>query len=127
MERIRERLEGLEGLFAEHPWPDSLERIAGELDALAAYARIAGGVEREVEADLRAAADMMRQCWSLIAHDQAGRRVTDTSKAARMWYLLGELLDRTQDLLEQRDAREQPVHIPDSFLGCPLSGCELGL
>ena len=111
MERIREQLEGLEARFAEHPWPDSLERIAGELDALAAYARLAAGVEPEVEVELHAAADMMRQCWALIAHDGAGGRVTDASKAARMWYLLGELLDRTQDILAAK-----PAGLPDFVL-----------
>jgi hypothetical protein len=35
--------------------------------------------------------------------------------------------NRTQDLLEQRDARKQPVQVSDSCFGCPLRGCELGL
>ncbi|MBN2492454.1 MAG: hypothetical protein JXQ29_16520 [Planctomycetes bacterium] len=111
MKRILERLEDLEALFADHPWPDSLPRIAGELDALAAYAGLTAGAQPDVGVELRTAADLMRQCWALAVQDRARTQVTDKSKATRMWYLFGEIFDRTQDILAAK-----PPTAPDLLL-----------
>ena len=111
MERIRERLEGLETLLAEHPLPESLRRMAGELEALAAYAGLATGVEPAVRAELAWTAALLRDTWTLLTADRTSGEASDAAKASRMWHLCGALLDRAQDLLAVK-----PAHVSDYFL-----------
>lgn len=111
MQRIRERLQTLESLFTEHPFPESLRRIAGELESLAAYARLAGEVDPGLRNDLAWTAGLYRDCWSLVRLDRAGVESASQSRRARVWELFGSLLDRTQDLLSAK-----PLTTPDVLL-----------
>jgi len=111
MQRIREGLDRLEALFAEHPLPESLRRIAGELDGLTAYARLAEGVDDSVGEELTWTADLVRDCWSLMTFDQNAGAATDANRAARTWHLFGTLLDRTQDMMAAK-----PATVTDLFL-----------
>jgi hypothetical protein len=111
MQQIQAGLDRLEAFFSEHPLPESLHRITGELDRLTAYARLAEGVDDSVREDLAWTADLARDCWSLMTFDQSAAETTDANRAARTWHLFGSLLDRTQDMIAAK-----PATLTDLFL-----------
>lgn len=111
MQRIRDRLQNVESLFTEHPFPESLRRIAGELESLVAYTRLTRDIAPEVREDLAWTAGLLRDCWSLVRLDRSGAESESQSRRARTWELFGSILDRAQDLLAAK-----PLTSPDVLL-----------
>ena len=104
MKHVQERLDTFESLLGEHPLPVCLQRMAGELDALAAYARLTPHVDASVREELVWTADLARASWALVQGDRSASAATDRNKAARAYNLLGALLDRLQDIMAARPA-----------------------
>jgi hypothetical protein len=104
MKHVQERLGTFEKLLGEHPLPVCLQRMAGELDALVAYARLAPHVDASMREELIWTADLARDTWALVQSDRSASAATDRNKAARAYNLLGALLDRLQDIMAARPA-----------------------